>query len=881
MARIQGITIELGAETRGLDKALNDVNKSTNKLQKELRQVDRLLKLDPKGSDMGKQRMELLGKAVTETEAKLKVLKEAQEEVGRTQGVDSEQYRAVQREIAATEIKLNQLKEAQKQAAIASAKAWDEAGKKIQAVGKGMQTAGKSLFRNVTLPIVAGASAVIKFGSDFEAAMTNSVSIMGDLDDAMRKTMDETAREVAKTSMVSATEAAEAYYFLASAGMTAEQSIAALPKVAQFAQAGNFDMAQATDLATDALSALGLASKDPVENLENLTRLTDVLARASQMANASIEQFSVALTTKSGTALKNFGQDMETGVAALALFADQGLKGEAAGTALTALLDSMALSVNTNAKEWDKYNIELYDSQGATRNLTDIVGDMEKAFSGMSDEQRNAALQQLGFNKQALSAVRLLLGNTDAMRQYEASLKDAGGTLDEVAGKQMESLQAQLGLLKDELIDVGLQMYESLGPVIKDTIIPLIKEFAAKLAELAEWFGGLDTETQKTYMRWTAAAAAAGPLLIVLGKLVTIIGGIVRGMAAVKLAFSTAGWIGGATTGFWGLNSALAANAATLGVVGLAFGALAFYLRDTDDLVRASIESGEKQRDVWSDWYMMLGPIPGLMKVIKDGLFDMRYGQALANQELEVAEDRHRRVADAVQRQIDKIDGLNDAQGNWENAARRVEQAEIRLERSTERSKEARARYNKMQQDGTATTKELREAYFVFREAVIEAEDAERDLLRARREQDEFSPDYENEIEDTRRLAQAADLASNAFDTLQRNMKKVPGSISGGRQITVNARGAIYSSPTLGVFGEDGPEAIIPLSSKYRREGTDLIQQAAKMMGLSTGGGVTIAVDARGSTDPYAVEAAARRGAAAGMSAAVRSGRLKTSMMGA
>jgi len=90
-----------------------------------------------------------------------------------------------------------------------------------------------------------------------------------------------------------------------------------------------FDMARATDLLTDAQSALGLTIRDDaIANMEEMVRVSDVLVRANTLANASVEQFSVALTTKSGAALRALNKDMEEGVAVLAAFADQGIKGE-------------------------------------------------------------------------------------------------------------------------------------------------------------------------------------------------------------------------------------------------------------------------------------------------------------------------------------------------------------------------------------------------------------------------------------------------------------------------------------------------------------------------------------------------------------------------
>ncbi len=164
-----------------------------------------------------------------------------------------------------------------------------------------------------------GLRSAIQQADAFQVAMTNSLAIMGNVSQAMREDMVTAAQAVAMQTRFSAKEAAEAYFFLASAGLDAAQSIGALPTVAKFAQAGNFDLALATDLLTDAQSALGLSVKDVTKNMKNMARVGDVLVKANTLANATVEQFSEALTTKAGAALRNLGKDVEEGVAVLSV----------------------------------------------------------------------------------------------------------------------------------------------------------------------------------------------------------------------------------------------------------------------------------------------------------------------------------------------------------------------------------------------------------------------------------------------------------------------------------------------------------------------------------------------------------------------------------
>src|SRR6056297_1964772 len=240
---------------------------------------------------------------------------------------------------------------------------------------------------------VAGiAAASVREFAKFDSALNKSISIMGNVSDTLQEDMANTAREVAKSTTFSAEEAAEAYFFLASAGLDAEQQIAALPQVAQFVQAGMFDMATATDLATDAQSALGLASDDAGENLDNLTRVTDVFVAANTLANTSVEQLATALTSKAGNALKTVGKDVEEGAAALAVFADQGIKGERAGTLLTNTIFGLTERAKAAPEEFEKLGLSIFDADENIRSFSDISKDLTEALSSMTKEQQVATL---------------------------------------------------------------------------------------------------------------------------------------------------------------------------------------------------------------------------------------------------------------------------------------------------------------------------------------------------------------------------------------------------------------------------------------------------------------------------------------------------------
>ena len=399
--------------------------------------------------------------------------------------------------------------------------------KNMKSVSKQMISVGKGMTTAITLPLAAVGGAALKVFGDFEQSMVNSTAIMGNLSEEMRKDLEGVARDVAKTTKFSATEAADAYFYLASAGLDAAQSMEAMPKMAAFAQAGNFDLARATDLLTDAQSALGLSVDDTAQNMLNMTKVSDVLVKANTLANATVEQFSESLTNKAGAAARLLNKDVEEATAVLAVFADQGNKGAAAGESLNIVWRDLQKAAIKNADEFEKLNITVFDAQGNMRNTADIVQDLEGAFDGLSDEQKRATLMTLGFTDESVSNIQALLGTSDAIREYEKELRNASGVTGEIAENQMQSLWAQLGLVKDRLVDAGIELGSVLAPIIKDVVIPLVDSFIGFVSRLVEWFSNLSPTTQQVIIVILGLVAAIGPLLVVAGTLIGAVGNMV------------------------------------------------------------------------------------------------------------------------------------------------------------------------------------------------------------------------------------------------------------------------------------------------------------------------------------------------------------------
>jgi TP901 family phage tail tape measure protein len=363
-------------------------------------------------------------------------------------------------------------------------------GASMSAMGKAAKLAGAAYLALATVKTVGRAfGGLVGAAGDLDRALQKSFAIQK-LTTDQQHAMREAAIAVAGDVSASSSEVAEGFFFLASAGLDAEQQIAALPQVAAFAQAGMFDLATATDLATDAQSAIGLTSTDAAENLAGLKRVTDTLVGANTLANASVEQFSKALTSGAGAAAKDVGMEIEEVVAVLAVFADQGIKGELASSQLSIVLRDLQTKAIQNAAAFEDAKIKVFDVNGEFQSMSSIVGNLETRLAGLSDEQRKATLLALGFSDKSVGALQKLLGTSDAIDGYRTKLKGIGGATRDVAANSLTPFDNATNKLAKSwdrlLIKVGT-------PLVENVVTPLIEDITWAVEKVGAFASNVGT----------------------------------------------------------------------------------------------------------------------------------------------------------------------------------------------------------------------------------------------------------------------------------------------------------------------------------------------------------------------------------------------------
>lgn len=333
----------------------------------------------------------------------------------------------------------------------------------------------KTALTAATTAVTAFAGASVKVGQEFDKSMSQVAATMGLTSKQMQKqvgsvdtsfghfegNLRDFAQYMGANTAFSATEAADALNYMALAGYDAKKSMQMLPNVLNLAAAGGMDLAQASDMITDAESALGLKTNDVVS-------MVDQMAKTASKSNTSVSQLGDAILTIGGTAnIMAGGTDRLNTV--LGLLADNGIKGSEAGTHLRNMILKLSAPTDDGAKAMKELGLKVFDAQGRMRDFEDIIGDLNTAFKGMTDEKKINYISAL-FNARDISAVNALL-NTSKERWNElgsaiVDSKDAAGAM---AKTQLDNLAGDVTLFKSAL--EGAQI------VISDELTPGIRQF--------------------------------------------------------------------------------------------------------------------------------------------------------------------------------------------------------------------------------------------------------------------------------------------------------------------------------------------------------------------------------------------------------------------
>ncbi|MGN1137080.1 MAG: phage tail tape measure protein [Oscillospiraceae bacterium] len=383
---------------------------------------------------------------------------------------------------------------------------------------------------------------MIAVGSGFEASMSQVAATMGITSAAEEfDVLSNAAKEMGETTKFSASQAGEALNYLALAGYDAEKAVSALPTVLNVAAAGGMELAAASDMITDAMSALGLET-------EQMSNFSDKLAVTAQKSNTSVSQLGEAILTVGGTA-KNLAGGVTEMNTVLGILADNGIKGAEGGTALRNVILSLTAPTSTAAKAIDGLGLSVFDNEGKMRSLQDIIYDLNDALGTMTDAERSQALSDI-FNKVDLKSVNALLG-TSAERFDELSgyIDNCSGAAADMAATMDDNLKGDLTIMQSALEGLGIAAYEKFQEPMRSAVQNVTADIGTlseslTSGELSDSFDKI-SESFSNLASSAAEFAANNVIPVVINGLSTIIdysneilaliGGIGAAVAVIKI----------------------------------------------------------------------------------------------------------------------------------------------------------------------------------------------------------------------------------------------------------------------------------------------------------------------------------------------------------
>lgn len=419
--------------------------------------------------------------------------------------------------------------------------------KNLEKTGKSMEKVGKSLSKYVTAPVVGLGAAALKVGTDFQSGMSEVQAISGATGDDLAA-LEEKAKEMGATTKFSASESAEALKYMAMAGWDTNQMLDGLDGVMNLAAASGEELGLVSDIVTDALTAFGMEAKQAGE-------FADLLASASSNSNTNVGMLGESFKYVAPV-FGSLGYSAEDAALALGLMANAGIKASQSGTSLRASISRLIKPTDDSAKLINELGIKLTDVEGNMLPFKDVMDQLRDTFGDLTQEQQSQYAATI-FGQEAMSGMLAIINASEAdYNKLTTATRDYNGSAKEMADTMQDNLQGQLTILKSQLEGVGIQLAE--------TLIPIVSKMVDKISEWVDKFASLDDETQENIIKMAGLAAAIGPVLSIGGKLA-------RGTSSIislfgKLSLGTTA----ATTTVASLGNASAIGATKVGGLGLA-----------------------------------------------------------------------------------------------------------------------------------------------------------------------------------------------------------------------------------------------------------------------------------------------------------------------
>ena len=612
---IKGLFVEIGADTSKLEAAFRSADNSIKSTQSQLRDLNRELKLNPGNTDLLRDKQKALASEISNTKDKLSALEQAQKEMD-AEGVDknSEAYRNLQTEIDTTKAKLGDLEKEQKDFGSVGAQKIAAVGEKVKGVGEKMADIGGKMTAGFTAPVIAGATAAVSAYGDVDKQFNLVKQTMGTASNSaedFRGLWDQMGAS-AKNSVFGMQDAADATLNFARQGFSAKQATDMLTPAMSLAAGTETDLSETTAGLGNALKMFGADSSEAAN-------YANILARAQAQANTDTSNLFEAMSV-AGPICKTVGWNIQDLATITDVFGNAGISGSEGATALKTGLARLAAPAKDGATYMDALGLStgdvyaIFNDDGSMKSMTEVLGNLNKAFSGLTQEEELQAASAIFGKNQMAKWMTLIHTSPSDVDSLRSALDNCTGSADDMANALMSGTGGSIEQLKSTFDVLKVELGQQLAPAFEPVI--------SGVTNLMNSLMNLSPETQQMILRVTAVVAAIGPLLLVGGKMLVGIGQLMTYAPLIQAAFT-------GVLGPIALVTAAVAGAVAAGVL---------LYKNWDTIKAKASEVGSKIKGVWTDIQSKTTEVFGDVKStvttkwneVKTGIANSQLGQTAA-----------------------------------------------------------------------------------------------------------------------------------------------------------------------------------------------------------------------------------------------------------
>lgn len=549
----KGLTVKLGVDTTGLSSALRKVRSETSGVSKDLRAVERALKMNPGNVKLLAQQQRDYQRQIEATKKELELFKQAEKELESLDAMTPEQeaqWAKLQSDIVMTEQKLKGYKQALAESMVNQGVAESSLGKlgatverfgsHVQGFGDGMQTVGRTLTSTLTPAVIGVGAATVAAAVDIDTALTGVKKTVDGTDEQYQQLKD-SAIEFSKTNAVSASQILDIQALGAQLGFAIEE-------LDEFGQVvSGLDIATNMDAETAATEMAQFANITKMSHGEISNYGSAIVGLGNNFATTESDISRMAMRIAAAGTQVHMSQADILGLATA--LSSMGVEAEAGGTAISTIMAQIDKDIATNSESVETWastaGMSAQDFAAAWKNdpvqaLSALLSNMEAATA--EGGNMSVMLQELGIDSiRQTDVMKRLAGNSQFVADAVSKANEEWGkntALQDEVDNRNGSLAAQFEVLKNRVIavadDVGGPLAEALLDAL-DAASPLIEQIASG----AKAFADMSKEEQQSVLKTVALVAAMGPLLTIFGKGISDISSLGKGLQGLAKFFAT------------------------------------------------------------------------------------------------------------------------------------------------------------------------------------------------------------------------------------------------------------------------------------------------------------------------------------------------------